>query len=376
MRILITKPEPSNQEGGLTIALNRVITQLTKINDYEIFCLEINVNNQFTVRPLNRTPKTTIVGSIEEAIDYSAPRVVIGVGWHTWSERVIQIAKHNGCRTIFWSHGVGATAWYVSKPLLSIARLVARAHQLIDIHKTLSFTDELVIAYERKRWQDTRSIDELIARWMNVGRSVIPNAIDSSFWTPLKEASTPKPWVVSIGRMEWQKGMRKAFEILIRANHCCSDPSKLKFLVMHAGGRRTSKEAKAIQTLCDQHNAEEQIIEMVGLPATDRRELLRQSLCLLCWSDSEYQSLSVLEALSCGCPVVSRPVGWLRHHPVPGVVIANDQKRAVSLVMRMETDQHWRCELAEAARESALSQHHTENVIEHWKTLINQIALQ
>lgn len=374
MHILITKPEPSNKQGGMTIALNQVVEYLRRNDNYQISCLEHADSGQFIIHTLNSTSVVTTFSNIQDAINFSNPALFIGVGWHTWSEKAIRIAKRNRCKTIFWSHGVGASTWYSSKPLLSVARILLRAHQLIDLFKTLLQTDQLVIAYKRQRWQDTRSIDEVIARCLNVGSTVIPNAIDSSLWTPLSKPSKPRPWVLSTGRMEWQKGMKKAFEIVQITKHYSSENCELQWLVMHPGGTKINNETKAIRSLSAKHNSESQIIERTGLKNNERRDVLRQALCLLCWSDTEYQSLSILEALSCGCPVISRPVGWLRHQSVPGVMLAKSQAKAAACVMRLASDQTLRNQLAAAARQGIVPKHRIETVATQWEAVIEKIA--
>ncbi len=376
MRILITKPEPQERQGGMTFALEQVISYLKKNDNLRISCLEYTARNKYMMRTVCRNSTITSFSTIQDAIDFCKPALVIGVGWHTWSEQAIRIAKRNQCKTIFWSHGVGAFTWYSSKPLLSIARMCLRAHQFINLFRTLLQSDQLVTAYKRQKWQDTRSIDEVIAGWLNVENTVIPNAIDISLWEPLSETSAPRPWVLSIGRMEWQKGMRKAFEIVQRSNYSNRKTCDLKWLVMYPGGTTMNNEAKNIQALSAKHKGANQIIEKPGLKTTERRNILNQALCLLCWSDTEYQSLSILEALSCGCPVISRPVGWLKHQSVPGVMLANNQAQASACVIRLASDQSLRNQMAAAARKGIIEKHQMEIVAKQWEAVIENIAYE
>lgn len=374
MRILITKPEPPGKQGGMTFALEQVISCLDKNNTLQISYLENTESNEYQIHTVSIPSTTTTFSTIQEAINFNNPELVIGVGWHTWSEQVTRIAKRNKYKTIFWSHGVGAFTWYTSKPLLSVVRMCLRVHQIISLVKTLLHTDQLVTAYKRERWQDTRSIDEVIARWLNVGNTVIPNAIDSSLWSPLSEFSTPRPWVLSIGRMEWQKGMKKAFEIVQSSNYSVYKEYELKWLVMHPGGKTINNETKAIRSLNAKHNSGNQLIERTGLKAAERRDILNQALCLLCWSETEYQSLAILEALSCGCPVISRPVGWLNHQLVPGVMLAKNRAQASACVMRLASDPSLRNQLAAAARKEILDKHRMEAVTSQWEAVVEKMA--
>ena len=376
MRILITKPEPPGKQGGMTFALEQAISYLDKNDKLQISCLEYAESNEYRIHTTSIPSTTTTFSTIQEAIKFNNPELVIGVGWHTWSEQVTRIAKRNQCKTVFWSHGVGAFTWYTSKPLLSVARMCLRTNQIISLFKTLLQTDLLVTAYKRERWQDTRSIDEVIARWLNVVITVIPNAIDSSLWSPLREFPTPRPWVLSIGRLEWQKGMKKAFEIVRSSNNSNSDSKEyeLKWLIMHPGGTTINNETKAIRSLNAKHNGGNQLIERTGLKAAERRDILNQALCLLCWSDTEYQSLAILEALSCGCPVISRPVGWLKHQFVPGVMLAKNPAQASAYIMRLASDPSLHNQLAAAARKGIINKHRIETVASQWEDVIEKIS--
>ena len=374
MRILITKPELQGKQGGMTVAIEQVTSRLIKDENLQINYLEYTTRDKYIIYAANSSSTNRTFSTIQDAIRFDKPALVIGVGWHTWSEKVIRIAKGNQCKTIFWSHGVGAFTWYSSKPLLSVARICLRANQIINLFKILLHTDLLVTAYKRKRWHDTRSIDEVIASWLNVETTIIPNAIDTSHWAPLIEPSMPKPWVVSTGRMEWQKGMRKAFEIVQRTNRSNPNNCGLQWVVIHPGSTTMNNEIKAIRSLSAKNNGEKELLEKAGLKATERRNLLNQALCLLCWSDTEYQSLSVLEALSCGCPVISRPVGWLKHQSVPGVMIAKNEAQASACVIRMASDPNLRKKLAAAARKGILDKHRMEEVASKWEAVIKKLA--
>ena len=376
MRILITKPESPGKQGGMTVALNQVITYLNKNEKYQISCFEYISNNQYLISRVNSPTGKSSFKSIRDALNFSNPTLVIGVGWHTWSEKAIRVAKQKRCKTIFWSHGVGASTWYASKPLLSLARIVLRTHQLFQLIKTLLHTDHLVTAYKRHRWQDTRSIDEAIAKWLNVRNTVIPNAVDSALWSPLGKLSHRRPWVVSVGRMEWQKGMKKAFEIVQKTNQFTNDNCKLQWLVMHPGQEKINEEFRAIQSLNGKQKNEVDIIEKTGLNIKERRNILNQALCLLCWSDTEYQSLSILEALSCGCPVISRPVGWLRHQSVQGLMVAENQEQAAACIMQLASDQPLQQKMADAARQGIIDNHRIKAIAEQWEVIIEEMTIK
>ena len=55
MRILVTKPEPPEKQGGMTIALERVISYLDNNDKLEIFYLGNTENNFFIKLFFNST---------------------------------------------------------------------------------------------------------------------------------------------------------------------------------------------------------------------------------------------------------------------------------------------------------------------------------
>ena len=104
MRILITKPEPQEKQGGMTFALEQVISYLKKNDNLRISCLVYTARNKYMMHTVCRNSTITTFSTVKDAIDFYKPSLVIGVGWHTWSEQAIRIAKRNQCKTIFWEY--------------------------------------------------------------------------------------------------------------------------------------------------------------------------------------------------------------------------------------------------------------------------------
>ncbi len=117
-----------------------------------------------------------------------------------------------------------------------------------------------------------------------------------------------------------------------------SVPASLRLQVLAPAG---SADAKALH----RQGQPEQLELLLGLDPEHWRRVLQQALCLLSWSKTEYQSLAMLEALACGCPVVARPRGWLCHGPIPGVLVARSRQEAVLHLTRLVAEPAWRAQL-------------------------------
>jgi glycosyltransferase involved in cell wall biosynthesis len=111
--------------------------------------------------------------------------------------------------------------------------------------------------------------------------------------------------VLSIGRLEWQKGHEGALRIVAQLH------GATKLCVLAPASTRHHQQ---LRQLAAHEKASDRLLFRFGLTAEQRRQELQQALCLLSWSETEYQSLAMLEALACGCPVVVRCQGcwWCR----------------------------------------------------------------
>jgi glycosyltransferase involved in cell wall biosynthesis len=288
------------------------------------------------------------------------------VGWHTRLERTF-LTLAPGTRLLLWSHGVGATAFYSSRPFQSLLRWLVRIPDILNLFRTLSRTSYLVTAYPRQSIFDTRSFDEAIARWMRVPVCSIGNPIDTNFWTPILGSPIIVPNVLSIGRLEWQKGHEKALGIVL------ATPTNITFTVLAPYAEPTyigKLRQRAAARGCPQRM---QIL--IGLSPTQRREHLRDSLCTLCWSETEYQSLAILESLACGCPVIARSRGWLRNRLVPGILVARNQTHASRLITELYDNPLWRHELSMAGRDYVATHHSLASVASHWHALGSRIGV-
>ena len=326
--------------------------------------------NLYFADPIEDVPGglSTACQTIKAFFDYSNQAnnesIYVIVGWHTKPELRSSLIPL-GTTIVMWSHGVGATAFYPSRPVQSLFRLLLRAPDLIQMVRTLHKSTCLVTAYPRSSVFDTRSIDEVMARLMKVQVCAIGNPIDTAFWSPLSGYQHVNPFVLSIGRMDWKKGHLFALDIALS-----TEPS-LSIVVLASEREDYYAQMLNQRALC--YGPIDRLKVETRLNQSCRREYLRNALCTLCWSETEYQSLAILESLSCGCPVIARASGWLLNRRVPGILVARSQKHASALLRRLYSDLEWRSSIAAAGRNYVVDFHTDKVVAAQWAQLANEI---
>ena len=297
--------------------------------------------------------------------DLRTADVLVAVGWHTSAEHALKRAL-SGQRRLLWSHGLGTLIVYRSRPLLGLLRWLRRCPQLLAVVATLRRCDRLVVAYCRSNQWDVRSLDIALARLLGVPVTVIGNPVDTDFWRPapvgIVSASAP---VASVGRLEWQKGHAQALTIVLGVS------SGLRLQVL---APERTPDAQILLRQAHRQGDPKQLELLLGLAPQQRREVLQQALCLLSWSETEYQSLAMLEALACGCPVVARPRGWLCHAPIPGVLVAHSRHQAMHYLQQLQSQPAWRRRLGESGRAYVVEHHGLRVVAGQWTKLLAHLA--
>lgn len=293
--------------------------------------------------------------------------ILIAVGWHTESQaRFTRLPRHQPF--IMWSHGVGSFVFYQSRPLLSLLRAALRVWDLLGMAHTLMNVSCLVVAYHRRSWLDTRSIDEAFARILSRNVRVIPNPINTSQWYPSSDqtdlSSSGPSFVLSVGRAEWQKGHTTVLKL---SSKLVSSPR------LHIIAPVVTDHCADIRALSRSLGINDRVFLDFGLSVEQRRTKYQQAACLICWSDTEYQSLAILEALACGCPVVARPRGWLRNRRIPGVLVARSNKQAIHYIDRICLDSNYRVSLGLAGRQYVVDNHSLPIVADLWIALEKEL---
>ena len=296
------------------------------------------------------------------SVSFSQADCLVGVGWHTDSENILAQALSGQAR-IMWSHGVGTFILYQAKPIRSILRTLLKLRHFFKLIVTLSCCDRLVVAYRRLHWNDVRSIDEVLASVMGVQVEVIGNPIDTDFWVPSYPTSRSSQ-ILSVGRLDWQKGHIASARIV------ASTPARLCLAVLAS---EDNDDMTQSLTSFSRFNKCEPVHVMVGLPAEDRRSLLQRALCLISWSETEYQSLAMLEALACGCPVITRPRGWLCHVDVPGILVVNSEREASCWLLTFSENQDLRNKIGDAGRHYVVTHHSLPVVKSKWFNMLQSL---
>jgi glycosyltransferase involved in cell wall biosynthesis len=358
LRILCCDPEGENR-GGLSVALELLVQALLKAKDFELWLLRREPGG-YRASCSGHVPQQAT--NLSMLLSQLNPDVMLGVGWHTWSEIAVRQAARRGLPIVFWSHGVGCLHWYRARPVQASLRWLLRAHRFIGVAATMCQLDHLVVAYARKAHSDPRSVDQALAKGLAKSVSAIGNPIDTSFWRPAEQPDCRRHLVVSVGRLEWQKGHAAALKILLQAPFTKAPLVCLAPVATPYGQK--------LQQLAARANASERLQLRFGLSAAQRRSFLQQATCLLSWSETEYQSLAMLEALACGCPVIARPRGWLCHAPIPGVLVTSSSRQASSWIDALEADPAWAADLGRQGRAYVVQHHSLVQVSGHWRTLL------
>jgi len=362
--VLVCDPE-GHARGGLSLALEQLI-QAGSTAQLRLWRLQ-RLESQPGFRLIRPDQQVEACGSLEALLDRLKPAAMVAVGWHTWSELVVRRAQHLPIPVVFWSHGVGCWVLYRLRPVAGLVRWLVRAPEVWGVIRTLRGLDALVVAYPRRCWWDTRSLDAAFARRQGCPVRTIANAIDTTFWKPdSSQPATPLPQLLSMGRLEWQKGHVQVMEIMAKARlpDCrllCLAPERTD--QAHAWFRRANALGLQGQTCLE-----------IGLEADARRALLRQSLVYISWSETEYQSLAMLEALACGCVVIARPRGWLCERVVPGVLITDSQQQASLWLSRLMRHPALARRLGRAGARYVQAHHGLSRMREQWAGLLAELV--
>ncbi len=226
--------------------------------------------------------------------------------------------------------------------------------------------NHLVVAYARRSALDSRSADEGLARRLFATPvSVIGNPVDTTFWKPAMAPHACPSAVLSVGRLEWQKGHATALGIVMSTTE--------KHLEFGCLAPAMTPYRQVLERQIGRRNNATRLQFHIGLDAVQRRQLLQQALCLISWSETEYQSLAILEAMACGCPVIARPRGWLVQQPIPGVLVTNRQAQASDWLLALLHDASWAKQLGQAGRRHVEEQHALPVVGHQWNALLQRL---
>lgn len=134
--------------------------------------------------------------------------------------------------------------------------------------------------------------------------SVIPNAIDSSQFTP-GPVPPPAEWVtvVLMSRLVYRKGVDLAIDII---PSICERFPRVRFLIGGDGPKRIK-----LEEMREQHQLQDRVEVLGEVPHDKVRDVLIRGDVFLNPSLTEGFCIAILEAASCGLTVVSTKVGGI-----------------------------------------------------------------
>jgi GalNAc-alpha-(1->4)-GalNAc-alpha-(1->3)-diNAcBac-PP-undecaprenol alpha-1,4-N-acetyl-D-galactosaminyltransferase len=199
---------------------------------------------------------------------------------------------------------------------------------------------------------------------------VIPNPIGDQFLKPCPTISEHARKLVGMGRLESQKG----FDLLLRAfAQCTTIHSDWTLDIFGEGSERAR-----LQTLADHLG----IADRVRLPGVikDPERVLRQSDFFVLSSRYEGFPMVLLEAMSCGLPVVSfdchsGPREMIQNGVNGLLVPPNDVDALAKAMAHLMGNEHERKRLGEQATAVA-EKFSLAKVTQMWRSLLESIAYQ
>ena len=134
--------------------------------------------------------------------------------------------------------------------------------------------------------------------------SVIPNAIDPTYFTPDPAARDPtRITCVVISRLFYRKGVDLLLEVIPAL--CAAEP-RLDFLIGGDGPKRV-----ALEEMRERHQLQDRVTLLGAIAHKDVRSVLVQGDLFLNVSLTEAFCIAIIEAASCGLLVVSTRVGGI-----------------------------------------------------------------
>ncbi len=185
---------------------------------------------------------------------------------------------------------------------------------------------------------------------------VVPNGVDTDFFTPDESLRADAPTILYLGRMVRIKDPMtalKAFRILSQRI------PEARMLMIGNGYLQSYLKAYA-----DEHGISDRVTVRPG--TTDVRPYLRKAWMLALSSVSEGLPNVILEAMSCGLPVVATDVGGNPEVVTEGVTgflaPASDPEKMADAMEKIIRNERLRLSMAQKARETAVNNYSIEAI--------------
>lgn len=352
--ILLTHPQ-YHQSTGLTKCILQLAHTLHH-SGYTVL-LVISSSKLYTILTYPSLAVAHDSLSLHEVSTVIHPDLVISVSWHTWSHTFHHHFTKLSIPCIFWSHGTSVCVFFSLHPFLSLVRAIRKLHHYLYIFSAVASGSCLVVAYKPTTLFDSRSTDYFIARLLHKRVVVLPNPVDTSLWHP-SATTQARSTLVTQSRLEWQKGFPRILDIL--------NSPDLNHLTYHWITTSSLSSLTSTPPI-----APTRVQFFQDIPTERRIHLLSTSLCYISFSQTEYQSLSILEALSCGIPVISSRTGWTKTRQIPGVLLADDITQVKAHITTLCRDKTLWNTLSIEARHFAIQYHSTQTFSSAWTQLVS-----
>jgi glycosyltransferase involved in cell wall biosynthesis len=215
---------------------------------------------------------------------------------------------------------------------------------------------------------------ELMAHGLHSPVAAVSNGVDTDLFDPLPEVQADNsrpPTLVHVGRLSYEKRV----DIVVRAfAHLASDQPNVNLQIVGDG-----PEADSLKILAAESGVAERV-QFTGFIPHDRLpEIYRQADIFVTASTIETQGLVVLEAMSCGLPIVgvdALALPDLIRHDINGYLVPpGDEQMLAASITRMIQSAELRRAMGSESRRLAL-QHSLPKAAQAYEVLYQQVSAQ
>lgn len=198
---------------------------------------------------------------------------------------------------------------------------------------------------------------------------VISNGIDLSRFHPSKRKTLKQPTLVFVGRLDKEKHI----EQVILALHQVKDRIDMEF---HIGGKGAQK--KYLQALVKKFGLEERVKFLGFVPDGDLPILYASADCAVTAGIAELQSISSMEAMACGLPVIAVNAMALPELVSDGengfLFEPGDIRGLGEALVKVFSDEHLRRRMSQKSLE-LIAEHDINKVVSDFENLYRDAAL-
>jgi glycosyltransferase involved in cell wall biosynthesis len=245
-----------------------------------------------------------------------------------------------------------------SKPVIGITHFMSAAEKSKEYHLPFHLVESFGLKWYKFFIAMTQELKTKILRSnRNAFVEIIPNG---SNLVRLKSLEKEKKYFLFLGRLEiYQKGI----DLLLKAFRDASKSMSVNLLIAGTGSK---KELRFIKGRINSYELNERVKLLGFIKGKRKIDLLQNSIALLLPSRYESQSLTVLESISLGTPIISfdiRGLSWLSRSTGIRVKTGNLKGLAES-IERMSNNKKLREKYSKASLKEAKKY--------NWRTITNQ----